>query len=413
MFAIRAGFAFDGDRPLQSGALVVCDGERIIGVEPGAAPFPDGCEVVDAPTGTLLPGLVDAHVHLCGDGTDGTLERLGEIAAESLPSVIEDGLRRQLVAGVTTVRDLGDRQYAVVDFNVGRRRGDGLPTVVASGPPITRLGGHCANMGGEASGVTQMREAVRARAERGVHVVKVMGSGGFQTTGTDVMQCQFTLEELRAAVDEAHRIGLPATVHAHPRVAVLQAMDAGANGIEHCSFVSERGFAGTAQDLRRLASVPIVVCPTVGTVGVPLPLTPNGRALFEKSGMSAERIVQMIKMLPARLHEAGVRLVAGADSGISSSKPHGMLPVTLAWYVEGGVPINDTLAVATSKAAEVCGLGQRKGRLRAGYDADLLLVEGDATTDVDALGRPLSVWLAGTRAQTGPQTVAGRASQTR
>jgi imidazolonepropionase-like amidohydrolase len=391
MFAIRCGTTFDGEQRLPAATAVLVEDGRIAGV--GEA-VPADCEVVDLPAATLLPGLVDAHVHLCGDGTDGTLERLEAVDDGVLRDTIERGLRQQLAAGVTTVRDLGDRRYAVVDWNARRRAGDGLPTVVAAGPPITSVGGHCANMGGEAAGIAGLQAAVREHAARGVDVIKIMGSGGFMTTGTDVQRCQFDLDELRAAVDEAHRLGLPVTVHAHPAPAVRQAVDAGADGIGHGTCISPEGPNPPAADVRRLAAAGMPVCVTAGVVGIPRP-TAAGRALLEHSPIGMDRVIELLKRLAATYFDGGVRVVAGGDSGISESKPHGLLPVTVRWYVEGGMRAADALAAATSVAADVCGLGGRKGRIRLGCDADLLVVGGDALTDVSALGRPLAVYLGG------------------
>jgi imidazolonepropionase-like amidohydrolase len=128
-------------------------------------------------------------VHLCADGTDGTLDRIGEPGQDAMAAVIEHSLRRHLAAEVTTVRDLGDRRFAVLDWRSSIRGGGVYPAVVAAGPPVTSVGGHCANMGGEASGAGQLRAAVRERAGRGADVIKIMTSGGFATTGTQVMLC--------------------------------------------------------------------------------------------------------------------------------------------------------------------------------------------------------------------------------
>jgi imidazolonepropionase-like amidohydrolase len=397
MFGIRAGRAFDGERVVPGGALVLVDDGRIAAVEPGAAPAPEGCQVLEAPGGTVLPGLIDAHVHLCADGTDGTLERIGEPSQDAMMAVIEQSLRRHLAAGVTAVRDLGDRRFAVLDWRSSARSGRGVyPAVVAAGRPITSVGGHCANMGGEAAGAGQLRAAVRERAGRGVDVVKIMTSGGFSTTGTQVMLCQFTLDEVRVVVEAAHAAGLPVTAHAHGLPAVHMAMAAGADGIEHCSFLTDTGVSQSEQDLARLAQAGTAVCPTLGITG-PMTPTPNAAALLARHQMTMEQVVEMRKRRAGQMHAAGVRIVAGTDGGISAAKPHGLLPVSAAFLVDGGVNTIAALASATALAAAACGLGDSKGRLRAGYDADLLVVDGDPVADIGALARPVTVFAAGRR----------------
>ena len=396
MFGIRAGAAFDGERAIPGGALVLVNGGHIAGVEPRAAAAPDGCEILEVPDGTVLPGLIDAHVHLCADGTDGSLDRIGEPSAGGMQAIISHSLRTHLAAGVTTIRDLGDRRFAVLGWRTAPHDG-GYPAVLASGPPITSVGGHCAGLGGEAAGEEQLRAAVRERAARGVDFVKVMASGGFATAGTQVMLCQFTQDELRAVVEEAHSAGLPVTAHAHGRPAVQMAMAVGVDGIEHCSFLTDRGIVQSAEDLARLAAAGIAVCPTVGFAGVPSP-TSNARAVLERQGVTIEQLIETRQRRVGELHAAGVRLVSGTDGGVARTKPHGMLPLSVAALVAGGVSTAAALATATSVAAQVCGLGDRKGWLRVGYDADLLVVEGDPVAGIAALGRPLAVFARGRRA---------------
>src|SRR5690606_30736050 len=151
-----------------------------------------------------LPGLIDMHVHLCADGMDGALDRLEHLGEDELADVVTAVLDQHLRAGVTTVRDLGDRRYIVVDRRASRAvHGDlanlggvAEPTVLTAGPPITIPGGHCWNMGGETTGPEELRAAVRDRADHGVDVVKIMASGGAMTAGTDILACQFTVAEL-------------------------------------------------------------------------------------------------------------------------------------------------------------------------------------------------------------------------
>ena len=390
---IRAARAFDGERAIAGGAAVFLEGALIVGVETPDVPIPDGWHLVDMPNATVLPGLFDMHCHLGADSHDGGLDRMATDDDDRLDEVIGDSLRHQLAAGVTTVRDLGDRRWSVVNRRDLARSGkaqDLSPTILAAGPPITTPDGHCAFMGGTVAGPEALRTAVRERIERGVDVVKVMGSGGALTPGTDVARCQFTFEELRLVVDTAHEGGLPVTVHAHALAAVEQALDAGADGIEHCSCVTADGVVITDDLLERLARLGVTVCPTLGKTPEGIP-PPRVRELMARFGFNWEQRQQAA----ARMHRAGVRLVSGADSGISAGKPHGILPAGVADLVTGGIPAEAALATATSVAALTCGLGGQKGRLRPGYDADLLVVSGDPFADMTALGGVQAVLLAG------------------
>lgn len=376
----RADIAFDGEKAIPGGALVLVEDGVIIAVEPGSAPAPDGCEVTYLPRTALLPGLIETHTHLCGNNGPDALDRLPGLSATELDEAIEAAFEAQLAVGVTAVRDLGDQRWAVVDRHRGRPDG---PTVVASGPPITSVEGHCAWMGGEASGVEELRRAVRERAERGADLVKIMTSGGLLTATTDVRRCQFTPEEVRAVVDEAHRLGLAVTAHAHALTAVRLCVAAGVDGIEHCSCIGERGSHSPPELVAAIAAAGILVCPTLGHQPPPPGWEPPAQiiARMQRAGITYEgRRAQV-----GELYRGGVTLVSGADSGINAIKSHGTLPLAVIELVECGAPATTALASATSLAAQACGLTGRTGRLRAGLDADLLLVGGDPTTDITAI----------------------------
>jgi imidazolonepropionase-like amidohydrolase len=146
-YVVSAGRAFDGSRFLAGGAQVLVDDGRIVAVEPRRRPYPGGWPVIDRPSGTVLPGLIDTRVHLVGDGEPDALALDAGRSGAERERVIRRSLRQHLEQGVTAVRDLGDTRWAVLD----RAAQDGEPSVVGSGPPITSPGGHCAAMGGEAS----------------------------------------------------------------------------------------------------------------------------------------------------------------------------------------------------------------------------------------------------------------------
>jgi imidazolonepropionase-like amidohydrolase len=245
-------------------------------------------------------------------------------------------------------------------------------------------------MGGEAGRPGELRAAVRERADRGADIIKIMASGGAMTAGTDLLACQYSLEQLRTVADEAHTRGLAVTAHAHGLPAVIQAVDAGVDGIEHCSCLTGRGIEAPEDLLERLAAGRIIVCPTLGRKpGAPLP--PAMAAIYQRTGLTW----QARQAMAGKLHAAGVIIASGADAGISAGRPHGILANAIADLVAGGIPAADALASATSVAARACGLGDRKGRLRAGYDADLVVVEGDPHADIRALSAVQAVYLNG------------------
>ena len=377
MHAYRASRAFDGERLLPGGALVLVDGDRIAGVESASFPAPAGCAVTDLPDATLLPGFIDAHVHLCADSSLRALDQLADLTDAELDAVVAASMAAQLAAGVTAVRDLGDARWAVADRHRGRGGG---PTVVAAGPPLTTPGGHCSGMGGEAAGVEGLRRAVRERVEHRVDVVKIMTSGGVMTIGTDVLAMQFTVDEIRAVVRDAHAAGLPVTGHAHNVSAVEACVAAGVDGIEHCTCITGAGIAMPARLAESIAAAGITVCPTLGKVP-DLDPPPRVQALMEQLGITDEaRLAQVGELL-----RAGVTLISGADSGINPAKRHGILPEAVIHLTSAGVAPAAALVSATSAAAAAIGLGGRTGRLAPGLDADLLAVAGDPLADITAV----------------------------
>src|SRR5215475_2906228 len=378
----RADIAFDGENVLPGGALVLVEQGVIVGVESGRADAPVDCPVAYQPGTTLLPGLIDAHTHLCGNSGPDALDRLPGLTDDEIDAAVSAALHAQLAAGVTAVRDVGDQNWAVVDRH--RDRPDG-PTVVASGPPITSIGGHCAAMGGAVRGVDALRRAVRERADRSADLVTIMTSGGTMTMTTDVLSCQFAADELAAVVDEAHRLGLPVAAHAHALAAVEQSVVAGVDTIEHCTCVTAHGVRTPPELADAIGAEGIVVCPTLGndltSLGGELP--PQVKAVMAKTGLTLEERDAHI----AELYRRGVTMISGDDSGITQAKPHGVLPISIASLVDLGASPIAALASATAVAAQACGLASRTGRFAVGLDADLLIVDGDPTTDIAALRR--------------------------
>jgi len=191
---------------------------------------------------------------------------------------------------------------------------------------------------------------------------------------------------VRAVVDEAHSVGLAVTAHAHGLPAVEQCVAADVDGIEHCSCLTPTGIKTPAELAERLAVAGTLVCPTLGRARGIDP-GPRIKALMERTGMTWELLLDHVRAL----YTAGVTLVSGSDAGINPVKRHGVLPEAVIDLLSCGVPAEVALTSATSLAARTCGLADRTGRLRAGLDADLLIVDGDPTLDITALRSVRSV----------------------
>ncbi|ONI91091.1 hypothetical protein ALI22I_09980 [Saccharothrix sp. ALI-22-I] len=387
LWALRAGGLFDGERVLGPGMVLVEDG-KIKDVDTSGAAPPEGAVVRDLGASSwLLPGLIDTHVHLGFDATNQAAANL--MAADD--SIVLDNMRaaagKALRAGITTVRDLGDRNYLSLAV---RRQGadcpqDG-PHVVAAGPPITTPAGHCHFLGGETTGSPQaLRAAVRDRYERGSDVVKVMASGGVMTAGSSPHQQQYGLGQLRVVVEEAHRFGLQTVAHVHGPDSIAAALEAGFDTLEHVTFMTAGGVDADPYLVERIAASGVFVGTTVGAL-------PSGQPL----SAAADVRRSVINQARSALHAAGARLTAGTDAGIASDKPHDVLPYGIAQLAGpiGLTPL-EALRAATSTAAHACGLERSKGRLLPGWDADLLAVHADPTTDPTALRRVQAVYRAG------------------
>jgi imidazolonepropionase-like amidohydrolase len=366
--AFTADRVFDGQRMVGRATVVVEDG-RITALE--TQDVPDATDLGDV---TLLPGLIDAHVHLCLDEDPDIIPTM-ELDDEALLLRMQAAAAKTLAAGVTTVRDLGDRSFLALEVG-------GPLTVLASGPPLTSKGGHCWFWGGEVETVDDMLRAVEERAERGCHVVKVMTSGGNVTPGSSLLDIQFSADELRVVVDEAHRLGLSTAAHCHAPDAVRNAVDAGFDTLEHMSWATEEGVDADYAVLQRLVDEQRVLSATFGNLPGATPPPPIAARL------------EQAKVHWLWLAERHARIIVGSDAGLSPGKPHGVLPhalTTLLPVMSG----DRALATLTSKPAEGLGLGGRKGVLAPGADADLLAVRGDPSTDADALLDVVGVWVGG------------------
>ncbi|GAA4608526.1 imidazolonepropionase-like amidohydrolase [Actinoplanes octamycinicus] len=390
MLAVRAGRLFDGvsEQPVEKPAVLIENG-RIVAVQSGGE-LPAGVPVTDLGAVTLLPGLVDTHVHFVFDATADPVSGLATAGDEQVLSTMRANARLALASGVTTARDLGDRGYLSLRLRAELAADPAAgPMLLVAGPPITTGRGHCWFLGGGVEpGPDAVRAAVREHAEHGVDVIKVMGTGGELTEGSASHVSQFGAAEMRAAADEAHRCHLPVTVHAHGGAGIADAVAAGVDMIEHGTFMTAEGAEADPAVVRAIAAAGIPIGATVALKPVPGVSRPP----------RIEKMLPLLITVFLELRAAGVPLVCSSDAGIGPLKPADVLGYGPAMMVGLlGIPPVEALRSVTSVAARACGLGDRKGRVAAGYDADLLAVAGDPLTDPGALTAVAAVYRAGIR----------------
>jgi imidazolonepropionase-like amidohydrolase len=366
-----------GAKPESPGALLVREGRIAArGAEALALAAPDA-GVIDLAPYTLVPGLVDCHVHLIWSGAPGALWSANAESDEWLLLRATANAQKALRAGITTVRDCGGRGTTVL--NLARAIREGMvagPRIVASGAPITTTGGHCYYLGLEAEGIDAVRRALREMHRAGADFIKVMVTGGGGTPGSNVRASQFTREELRAMAEDAHRLGKRIAGHVHGTQGIAWAAEAGFDSLEHCSWLALEG-VGRDYDERvaeQIVRQGVYVCRTI--------------AGFERWGLEelgpGHRAWEDFRVLRNMVH-AGVRLIAGTDAGIDQTDFQGLAATLETMVGLGEMTAAQALDAATRAAAEALGLGGEIGTLEVGKRADLIAVRGNPLEDVRSL----------------------------
>ena len=390
---LRGDWLLDGTGapPVPDGALLVEAG-RIAAVFQGAPPqgaVPPDAAVLECPGCTLMPGLIDAHVHLNLPGDGSTLEEVVRETDGVLAATAAFASARALAAGITTVRDVGAARRTVFDVRRAQRLGHGNGArILACGQPLTITGGHTWYLGGEADGEDALRRKVREMAKLGADFIKVMASGG-GTLGTQSWLPSYRAEELAAITGEAHRMGLKVAMHCLCAASTDAAIEAGADHIEHAGFIADASgrqeyVPATADRLAR-SGIPVSGTLAVGGTAVAAmerleTRTPAEQAFLDRWRHSlAVNLDQFHRML-----EAGVRFVAGTDAGWRFTTIES-LPMEMRLMQEGGMSATAVLASATGDCARALGIDTEVGTLRPGRAADVIAVPGNPADDLRRL----------------------------
>jgi imidazolonepropionase-like amidohydrolase len=381
--AIHAGHVIDPvSGKVLADQIIIVRGERIVAIgAPGAVQTPADAVLIDLSHSTVLPGLIDVHVHLTANPQDGGANSLTiSVPQEAISGVAN--ARKTLLAGFTTVRNVGAGGFTDVALRNAINKGEVEgPRMQVSGPPLGATGGHAdENLlpwefhfkdEGIADGPWELRAKVRQNLKYGADLIKFMGSGGVLSHGDSVGGQQLSQEEMNAIVEEAHMWGKRVAVHDHGTEAIKTAIRAGADTIEHASLIDDEGIRmakakGTWLDMDVYDDDYI--------------LAEGAKNGVEPASMDKERQIGRLQRENFRkAFLAGCKMGFATDAGVY---PHGWNAKQLKTMTVWGMTPMQAIQAATVSGAEIMGWGDRVGRLAPGYYADIIAVDGDPIADI-------------------------------
>ena len=392
-----------GGPPVERGAILI-EGDKIsaAGAEEDVVP-PEGAQVTEFnyEDKTVLPGLVDCHVHLIGVGDGRIGDELTLLPDEVLTLQAARNARTHLYSGVTTVRDCGAKNRTA--FMLRRAVEMGItraPRLLLSGRPVAIIGGHLGYFGGEATGPVECRAVVRQLIKEGADFIKVTATGG-STLTSDRLRPSFTLEELQAICDEAHKFGKHVAAHCGSSEGMIASLDAGVDTIIHAIHRDPEGSYIYRPDItERIAEQEVFVNPTLyqGQARVfPLEDKERSEGLTEGEQGELDELKTGYELRiehTSRMRAEGVSLVCGSDSAWAYYQM-GDFQSEIETHVEAGMSPMEAIVSATSDSARSCWIDDQVGTIEPGKQADVLVVDGDPSQDVSALRTVVDVFQGG------------------
>lgn len=401
---IRAAQLIDGtgSGAINPASVLIRDGKILsVGVDENSISAEGQFEEFVFDTGTIMPGLVDSHVHLNGIGDGRIGDDLAQVSDEVLTLQSARNAREHLFSGVTTVRDCGAKNSTTFRLRNAIRMGITVgPRLVLSGRPISIIGGHLSYFGIEVTGPNECRAAVRQLVKEGADFIKVTATGGTTITSLPLLP-SFNLDELKAICEEAHKFGLHVAAHCSCSQGIANALDAGVDTIIHAYFREPDGSNVFKPELAdRIAQQGVFVNATLAGRHVEieqleLKMEAEGLTDVELAELDENREMKEIRLEHfAKMREMGVVMVAGSDSAWKKYRMGGFQHEIHA-HVMGGMSPKDSIIAATLDSARSCRIDDKVGSIELGKDGDILVVEGDPNKDIENLWNVLAVFQGG------------------
>ncbi|MYB76253.1 MAG: amidohydrolase family protein [Chloroflexi bacterium] len=391
---LKADWAFTatGDDLIPQAAVATTD-DRITYVGPVSELGQDHLEdaiVEDFPCHTLMPGMLDGHIHLSFTAGSTHPEVVDYISRETdMQQVVRTAANAQkcLRAGLTTVRDLGARRDVVPTVRDAINRGQiAGPRILSCNFPITVTGGHLHFVGWEADEEWELRRAVRTLVKEGADVIKICASGGNMTAESNPLMVQYSAEQLSMVVEEAHKLDTPVAAHAIPADSIRNCIEAGIDTIEHCVWLGADGGYDYDEDAMATAVAKgLTVSITIaGVLRGYLDDQPNSALLREAMNIEGPIEEERVEHF-RKIWQSGVNLIVSSDAGVRYTPPDDYY-ISLQCAVELlGIPPKDVLHMATYNPAKGLDVLDERGTLETGKVADVIAVEGNPLADIKAM----------------------------
>ena len=366
------GLVFDGHGELLEQTAVLVEGDTITQVAPASLFDGFSGTIVDTTGATLMPGLIDCHVHLCYPGTADPSAAIAALPPGAVTLAVLENAQLSLRRGITSLRDCGGREYLEIPVrdtvNNGAFQG---PTIQCAGRVICMTGGHGRRWGRIADGRSEIVKAVREQVQAGCDFVKIMATGGVMTPGVNPKDAHYTGEEMAWAIQEARRLNRKTATHAQGTEGILNAVRGGITSIEHGVYLDE-------VCIEEMIAAGTYLVPTISALKNMLEHADQGipSYMVEK----CTQVAQYQQELLLSFYHAGGRLAMGTDAGTPFNL-HGFNAGELQRMVDYGIAEKDALKAGCAAAAELMGL-ERHGRIERGAAADLLLVKGNPLEEI-------------------------------
>ena len=394
---IKGKYLIDGNggKPKENSAVIIENG-RIKDITDANNIPKDGYEILNYPNSTIMPGLIEVHTHMHVSPEPGNYEAALNDSDTVLAIRATDAVRKTLMSGVTTMRDIGSKNH--IAFPVRDAVDAGIipgPRMLLAGQVVTTTAGHCNYFGTEADTLDEAVTAARANIKLGAEWIKIMSTGGGFTPRSNMRAAQYPAETLEAVVNDAERLGAKVCSHAHGTVGVVNCVKAGMHNIIHCSWLAEdpeKAFDYKEDVADEIAEKGIYVDATLATGYMRTFRDPEfSPAEAQKMGFNAEERVKILQDMRKR----GVKFVSGIDSGMLYVRfddiaytPERMVEVV-------GMGNMEAIVACTKTSAECLQVDDETGTIDKNKSADIIVVEGNPNDDIKALHNVSSVMLRG------------------